>query len=168
MMMLGAPPSLVSSTPKRPSVYHCKERGNAADMSEGAEARLRKIVTRKVEETLRDRGRSRDRRQTSSVRDVAAQKEPSPTQGSQESPRVRTPSGTRNKGADKDPSQGRTRSVSLNRTCFKCQGKGHIIADCPSVNWYKKDGTLDEDRNNIERKNRPGDPNGNRTPPRPA
>ena len=112
MMLVGGPPSMTSATQKKPSVFHCRERGDADEISEGTEARLRNIVTRKVDEALRDRGRSRDRRQTSYVQNVVTQMEPSPTQGSRESPRTRTPSANRSKGASRDPSKSRTRSVS--------------------------------------------------------
>ena len=104
-MLVGGPPSLTSDNPKKPSVFHIRERRNADEISEGAEARLRKIVTRKLEEVLRDRGRSRDQRQTSSVRDEVTQKEPTPTQGSQESRGFAPPAPTEAEGPTRTPAR---------------------------------------------------------------
>ena len=71
----------------------------------------------------------------------------------------------------RNPSAGRgaarPRSASQGRTCFKCQGQGHFIADCPSAEWYKRDGTVDEERTRTENPTDPKAPNGGGTPTRP-
>ena len=82
--------------------------------------------------------------------------------GQRDGDRQRSTSGGRFR---RDQSSGRRRSSSRGRTCFKCQGKGHFIAECPSSCWYKADGTVDEDRTAIEGRN---DPNEGRALPRPT
>jgi len=139
------------------------------------------------------RGRSRDTRPNSSVRSVSAgdgsrnrwdrnrrdtsgqrdgttsrnqgQRDPSQDRSRQAS-RDRTPGGPRRNpsGGRDDP---RPRSASRSRTCFKCQGKGHFIATCPSADWYRPDGTIDEEKTRIENLNKPQDPNGEGPLPRP-
>ena len=61
---------------------------------------------------------------------------------------------------------GRPRSTSNNRprNCYKCQAYGHFIVTCPSDRWYKKDGSIDYDREKFEKERAAKtDPNGPRT-----
>ena len=44
MTLVGGPPSIVSATQKKPSVFHFRERGDADEISEGTEARLRYFI----------------------------------------------------------------------------------------------------------------------------
>ena len=63
-------------------------------------------------------------------------------------------------------STNRPRSTSRNqpRNCYKCQAYGHFIVNCPSERSYKKDGTIDYDRENFEKERAAkSDPNGPRT-----
>ena len=114
------------------------------------------------------RDQSDNRRWSGATRAVSNQREPYPNRGPKEPYRARTPSTGRNRGASRDGSKGRARSVSETRRCYKCQGKGHLLADCPSVNWYKPDGTIDQDKTRIDQKNYQVDPNVKGTPTRPT
>ena len=76
--------------------------------------------------------------------------------------------GSRDRSRDRRPldqsASPRPRSDSRTRSCFKCHGLGHFIADCPSTHWYLKDGRVDVDRDILEARKAP---NGQGTTPRP-
>ena len=44
----------------------------------------------------------------------------------------------------------RQRSYSNSGTCYKCHGMGHYIVDCPAAHWFRKDGSIDHERDQME------------------
>ena len=190
---MGGPPSVATtSTVRRQSgVMRFQTWSVEDEISEGTMFRLAKVFTDQMEERVDDRFREEDRyrqrrdrseedryrqrrdqsenrRWSGSTRAVSNQREPYQNRGSNEPYRARTPSTGRNRGTSRDGSRGRARSSSETRRCYKCQGRGHLLANCPSVDWYRPDGTIDHEKSKIDQKNHTDDPNGKGTPTRPA
>ena len=166
-----------SSRPRsKPSLLHFRDQREEDEYEEGTVARISQLVVSKVDDTLRDRpwnnrGRSRDSRSTSSVQTITSNDNKSTGQGLNGSQnnggnRNRTPSANRRPPSSGEDGATRPRSGSRSRkTCYKCRGRGHFLADCPSEDWYKSDGTLDIERTQIENENKKAnDPNGQGTP----
>ena len=130
-------------------------------------ARTSKMVTSHVDEAITDRGRARSRER----RENAAKSEDMPqtkrrdysgTRRDHSANRGRPSSSSRQASLNRDRGRARSsdrrdadmqrrpRSESQSRACYKCHGIGHFIQDCPSTHWYKKDGTVDEDRDKMD------------------
>ena len=151
----------------KPSVLQFQEQRQQCDVDEATLARINKMVTSRVDEAITDRGRARSREH----RENATKSEDMPqtkrrdyssTRRDHSANSGRPSSSSRHTSLNRDRDRGRSsdrrdadlqrrpRSESQSRACYKCHGIGHFIQDCPSTPWYKKDVTVDEDRDKMD------------------
>ena len=114
----------------------------------------------------RDYGNNRNDRSWDRNRDSGRPRSQSDQRGSNRYGNSTRSSDRRNNDTNVQGSA-RPRSNSRNRPCYKCHGMGHFLLECPSQNWYKKDGSIDHEKDELELKKNNTAPNDQRTPNRP-
>ena len=167
-----------SSRPRsKPSLLHFRDRRDDDESEQGTIARISQIVVSKVDDVMKNRpwenrSRSRDNRSSSNGQSMTPNTNRSTGSGSNGyqnngGNRNRTPSAGRRPPYSGGDGAARPRSTSRSGACYKCRGKGHYIANCPSEDWYNLDGTIDVERTRIENEKKAKDPNGQGTPDQP-